>query len=460
MMATTVTWSNLGADALLPGPHLVAIKLGPSVAMSDIAGIASGLYVPDYVSHDSVGAVPYLRVDNVREFVPNMSSGDVVFVNADTVPSYDRVSVRAGDVILPRTATLGRALVVPDWMDGAVMSQHITRLRLHAAAVIDSPLLLAAYLNSAVGQEAVLARASGTTRLELTHASLSEVPIPMSLASCEVDASLLERIGCLMKSMQTSVHAAQAACDALLLSAGIDVPSIRQGFRIFSCELMPDRFVSSALPRFHEPEMEIAMAELTRTFEVARLGDIATVRRGKGTSSKEYAKSGLPYLRTSSLINGGIDLFPDHFGTESTFRRHGQYVGAGDILLSIEGRVGLVALLAEDERVLIKNHIEFVRLDDSTTTPPEFVAAWLGAGFAQAQIHQATVIQTTIPGMASASRDLLIPLAPKDPSLRESFIAKRDEIVSWMRRSVEGRSQLRVLLESLMASVEHAIKIR
>lgn len=460
MMATSVAWDVVERGGLLPGPHLVEAKLGPSVPMADVATIASGLYVRNYVFSEDPGAVPYLRVNNVREFIPNMSSGDVVYVNADMVSSYDRVSVRAGDVVLPRTATLGRAFVVPSWLDGAVMSQHATRLRIRKGAGYCSPLVLAAYLNSSIGQEAVLARASGTTRLELTHASLGEVPVPKNLASVAAGPSDLRRVGELVDEMRQSVQDAHRACDSLVTSMGVELPSLREGFRTFSCPIDPSRFVSSALPRFHEPEMSRATAELSRAFRVARLGDLATIKRGKGTSSREYVRDGLPYLRTSSLINGGIDLFPDHFGTLATYHQHGQHLGGGDILLSIEGKVGLVALLGEDERVLIKNHIEFIRPNTNAALPPGFLAAWLGSTFVQAQIKQATVIQTTIPGMASASRGILVPVSPQDDARRGFYAAEVDRIDSLMKRSVDARSELRDLLNRLKHAVDHALARR
>ena len=104
MRSATVAWRAIGANALLPGPHLVAARLGPSIPMSEVAHVASGLYVREYIDGRAPGAAPYLRVDNVRAFVPNLSDGDVVFVNADLVSSYERVSVQAGDVVIPRTS--------------------------------------------------------------------------------------------------------------------------------------------------------------------------------------------------------------------------------------------------------------------------------------------------------------------------------------------------------------------
>lgn len=445
-------WNEVGWRALLPRQHVIAEVLGETTPLGEIAEIASGLYVRRYISPDTPGAVPYLRVDNVREFVPNMTDGDVVYVNADLVPSYERVSVKAGDVVIPRTATLGRAFVVPELFEGAVMSQHATRLRLRSRDHVVSPLVLAAYLNTQVGQEAVLARASGSTRLELTHANLAEVPVPKKLSRVKLEQDAEQRSETLLRQSMESVASARLLCERL---CGEAIPKPNSGFRTFMADLAKCGFVKSGLPRFHEPEVTEAIDRLGRSFELRPLGKLAEVRRGAGTTSREYRSKGIPYLRTSSLVNNGIDLFPAHFGDESTYRKHGQNVGTGDILLTIEGKIGLVALLGKDERVLIKNHIEVVRPMATCPLPPEFIAAWLGSSVAAAQIRRATIIQATIPGIASASRDLVIPVRSVDGK-SDTFDRVVEEIEFEMTKSTQARAALKSLYSRLLENVRAA----
>lgn len=444
-----VPWAEVEGDAILARRYADGSKRGACWALGEVADIASGLYVSEYVPEDTGGAKPYLRVDNVRAFLPNLTGPDLVHVRADLVPGYARVSVRVSDVVIARTATLGRAFVVDASLDGAVMSQHVTRLRVRDdLSPPIGPHVLAAYLNTPEGKEAVLSRASGSTRLELTHHDLATVEIPKALASVAVDGTLAARLATLFKDMRTRVSSARTLCGTLVGEA----PAQERGFRASMTAFDEAAFEESMLPRFHAPAWAEVAKRLSARFRLLRLGDIAAVQRGAGTSSKEYRDSGIPYLRTSSLVNEGVDLFPDHYGDEATYDEHGQGVAAGDILLTIEGKIGFVALLGGEERALIKNHVEVIRPFPSAP-PPGFITAWLGAWPAQLQLARFTVVQTTIPGIASASREILLPVEGKTAADRKLLQDVMTAAADGLKDAVAARVELRRELDALRARV-------
>ena len=451
MLAATIAWGEQVEAQILPRAHLLRQSLGRTIALGEICDISSGLYVKTYVGAESEGAVPYIRVDTVRAFVPNLSTGDLAYVDARHIPSLDRVTVSCGDVVLPRTATLGRALVVPKALDGAVMSQHVTRLRLNRGCGYSAH-ALCAFLNSPTGQAVVRAQASGTTRLELNHDALSNVGVPVVVRDVEVDPELEERFSHLVERPMRAMEEAWRRCDALvgLEQAKSDVPPQRQLFRV-SWDEGP--FVSSLVPRFHQSRAAGEEARLGDRFKLAALADIADIRRGAGTTSREYEADGLPYLRTSSLVNHGIEVVTEHYGSEATYERHGQGVGAGDVLLTIEGKVGLVALLAPEERVLIKNHIEFIRPKADCPVPAAFISAWLGGGFIQEMLRGLTVVQTTIPGIASASRTLPVPVGRHRAEEQRAF----DDEIRAVSDLVEEASLLRVQLRRFLRGATEAM---
>jgi hypothetical protein len=124
-----VEWSRVAGTHLLPKRYVDQVDVEDAVQIDGVCDVASGVYSDSYSPATTRGAVPYLRVNNVREFVPNVTPCDLEYV----IPRSDwgnRVCVAHGDVIIARTGTLGRAFVVPRSLDGAVMSQHVTRLRL------------------------------------------------------------------------------------------------------------------------------------------------------------------------------------------------------------------------------------------------------------------------------------------------------------------------------------------
>jgi restriction endonuclease S subunit len=444
MRVALVEWTRIVGTHFLPKRYIDPITIMPAVQLGDICDIASGVYADAYAPKTSCGGLPYLRVNNVREFVPNLTPCDVEHV----IPKDDwgaRVCVAVGDVLIARTGTLGRAFVAPRRLDGAVMSQHVTRLRLREYSTVRAQ-LLAAYLNSPQGKAQVMAVASGSTRLELTHDDINRIRIPRNALSGALATEVADGVARDFEDAIGGALAAFEACNALTPPAGA-------AEQFFSAPYDDAAFIGSLAPRFHRPSRANLEAALASEFECVPLGRIALVKRGAGSLAAEYESGGIPYIRTSSIVNYGIELFPEHYGTEETYRAHRQNVGPGDILLTMEGKIGALALLGEQERCLIKNHVEFIRLHRASPVPAEFVYAFLSSHIGQTQIERRTVVQTTIPGLGSESRSLLVPIAGRTAKSKAQLRSAVAAATKAVQRSQCARSRLRSRLHALVRAV-------
>ena len=388
----------------------------PFVRLGDAVEIASGQYVAGYAPDGDPTAVPYLRVDNVRGHVLNLTPDDLARVmdgDADNVP--DRCRVLPGDVVIARTGTLGKAVLATEDTAGFVLSQHVSRLTTQEDGPVSAP-YLALYLNAPLGRERLIGAGSGSTRLELTHASLSgvSVPVPPSPVQDELGKRLLGALDDYYEASRR-LDALRVQVDQLLLGEqGAPAASGADGApRSFS---VPEATLGDLwTPSNHRPALLGPVQEIEEAFECSTVGDLADVVRGKGTRSADYASSGVPFVRTSSLINGGVDPLPDHYANQETLRRYDQEVRDGDILFSIEGRIGMVAMLVRDHPVVYKNHIERVRL--SSVPDPwdrSTLAGWLflvlSSTLGALQVEANTVVQSTISGLASRLRSFVVPL--------------------------------------------------
>ena len=410
--------------------------------------VASGVYAKEYTAAEALGAVPYLRVNNVREYIPNLTARDLKHV----VPHESwgsRVCISAGDVVISRTGTLGRAFLATHEIDGAVMSQHVTRLRMHDSGN-DKALLIAAYLNSEEGKAQILSVASGSTRLELTHENILETRIPRRILEIKGVALRLGDIQAMLRTSLAGYVNASQGCSKL-------VPPASNPESFFSARFDGPSFKRTLAPRFHEPNRAAIEEALQDRYECLPLGEIALVKRGAGSRAVEYEGRGVPYIRTSSVVNYGIELFPEHYGAESTYHAHSQGVGPGDILLTMEGKIGLVALLGQDERCIIKNHIEFIRLHKSSPVPPEFVYALLSSYIGQTQIARRVVVQATIPGLGAASRSILIPVAGRSKAAERKFQQVMKQAVPLVRSAAMARAKLRSGFHWLRDATEGAL---
>lgn len=423
-------------DAFLAKIGVLTADHRRTAPLAELFDIASGAYVSRYVSRDEGGAVPYLRVDNVRSYVPNLTEPDVVYIAAPTGAEGRRIAVSAGDVVIARTGTLGKAFVCDEALAGAALSQHLTKLTPKRCSAVSAD-ALAAYFNSPMGSAVVEALAMGSTRLELTHSALGSLPVPLDIAQDRELIVAAAGIPELFAEMRIEAATAIRLVNELLGQA-----SDRSGFSAFSEFLDQAALGRSLVPRFWRPEALAIEERLTKRFECRSLGAIADVSRGAGTHSSEYERDGIPYVRTSSLINYGVDILPDHYGSEALYQTQKQLVREGDILLSMEGKVGMIALLAPGERCLVKNHIEIVRPKQDTPWISAYLFAVLSSEVGQAQLRRRTVIQATIPGLGSASRELIVPLAAREVDDRERFAVVIRDVTAHMERSLEARRLL------------------
>ena len=117
-------------------------------------------------------------------------------------------------------------------------------------------------------------------------------------------------------------------------------------------------FTNSLAPRFHRQSLARLEAALTEGYECVPLGQLAQIKRG--ARGRRIPAGWDPYIRTSSIINYGTGAISRTLWDCKTYQSHRQKVGPGDILLTIEGKIGAVALLGNHERCLIKNHVEFI----------------------------------------------------------------------------------------------------
>ncbi len=387
---------------------LSALGTEKAIALGELCRIESGQYIDGYVAGgrrtDSV--CPYLRVDNVRPFVANMNPVDLAFVRRDHPAVLSRSLVCPGDVVIARTGTLGKATLAVGEIVGCVMSQHLTRLTIRDEFREEtSPEFLCAFLNSVPGRMQLLAGGLGSTRLELTHERLSAVRVPLVAQRIQQEVTALVRAGAesLARSGEEVRHAV-ALYTAAFQGLGNTGAADRQVW--LKAALVGQRWT----PQFHCLGSDQVRQQLPDGYDLVPLSSIAETTRGKGTRSADYTTAGIPFVRTTSLINGSIDPFPDHYASPETYARYKQQTQEGDILLSIEGKIGQVAYLTEQDRCVFKNHIELVRVRDRSLAPEVFLA--LASEMGQSQMRRLTVVQATLPGLASRSRQNTHPLAP------------------------------------------------
>lgn len=368
--------------------------------LGELCDIASGTYVREYVQEE-IGT-KYIRVDSLREFIVNLNSEDLVYVINNKKNLSNRVIAKEGDLLLSRTGTLGKTALVFGPTVGSVLSQHVTRLTPKDNEI--DPYFLAAYLNSEFGKMQISSKAFGSTRPELTHDALVTIEVPCIKTKDQRRIGEEVKVG--IKNYYSFCTMINEAIHEYERAIGF-IPTTSNHSRIFDVKNLGEHWI----PRYHIPEYELATKQVKNEFNCEKLGKIAQIERGKGTRVSEYSTSGVPFIRTSSLINYSIDPFPDHYANYETYNEFSQNIQNGDILLSIEGKIGNLALLTKQDLCVFKNHIVRLRTKDSTYALPLFL--YLSSRAGQIEIKKNIVVQSTIPGLSNRVQDIIVPISPK-----------------------------------------------
>jgi type I restriction enzyme, S subunit len=121
---------------------------------------------------DIEGGVPYIRTSDMR----GSSLPETGYLRTSTKidKSYARSKVEENDLVVAIRATLGKGLLVPDFLAGANLTQGTARV---APGEMLLPRFLFAAFNSAYCQEQIRLAAKGTTYLEITLEALRRICI-------------------------------------------------------------------------------------------------------------------------------------------------------------------------------------------------------------------------------------------------------------------------------------------
>ncbi|MDR0676150.1 MAG: N-6 DNA methylase [Elusimicrobiota bacterium] len=162
------------------------------------------------------------------------------------------------------------------------------------------------------------------------------------------------------------------------------------------------------IPKHFSPYYKQAIEKVKSNYAIVKLGDIATFRKGDEVGSANYidfidrVESDIPFIRTSDLVNSSVNQTPDNFIDKETYLKLNQNLKQKDILYTKDGKIGVVGMITENDKVVISSGILIIRLKKDMQKKygitPEYLFAILSnkyTGYFQAL--RSTIIAATIP---------------------------------------------------------------
>lgn len=201
-----------------------------------------------------------------------------------------------------------------------------------------------------------------------------------------------------------------------------------------------------------ESQKETVIGPIPKNWKVSKFGDHYEIVQGmsiKGNLSSD--ESGVPFLRTSNIRWGKIDL--SSVSKMNIDKSTAKNLQKGDLLVCEGGEIGRAAIWSDEiSSCTYQNHVHRLRPNDNNIIDSRFVMRWLEEGFCHRQVYEGVGNKTTIPNL---SRSRLAEMSFPLPSREEQ--SKIADIIDLIDTKLEGHQCKRDILSQMTKTILHKI---
>lgn len=311
--------------------------------------------------------VPLIRSMNIH--FSGFTDKGLAYLDEKQAMKLDSVTVLAGDVLLNITgASIGRVTVAPANMRGARVNQHVAIIRL-ANGVENT--FVSRYLSSPQMQKIIAQENYGATRQALTKSMIGQfrIPVPPRGEQKRIVAKLddltansrrarenLDHIPRLVEKYKQAVLAAAFRGDLTrewrLTHRSTETPAERlQSLCSERARISANTLKRDILPRGVGGRIPVKLDLLPESWAVTTLERVTSPKRLIQYGILKpgpHVEGGVPYVKVMNIKAGRVDLKKIRCTTSEIahqYRRAG--IVTGDILLTIRGTVGRLAIVPE-----------------------------------------------------------------------------------------------------------------
>lgn len=190
--------------------------------VTDRKGMATGPFGTMLKKHDHKHeGVPMLGIENIGE--GKFIYGNKIFVTADKAQELKSFVLKAGDIIISRSGTVGEICSVPSRMEGSLLSTNLMRVSLNQEVVL-SEYFIYLFQSKGVVLDQVKELCKGSTRIFLNQTILKQIrfPIPSIKKQEQIIAEIESRMSIcdsIEKTVDTALQQAEAMRQSILKKA-------------------------------------------------------------------------------------------------------------------------------------------------------------------------------------------------------------------------------------------------
>jgi len=391
--------------------------------------------------------VHFYRANDVKRY--NLDYFNHKYISKEQSKTLKRSILKFGDIIFTIKGKVGDVAVFPENQEESNINQDNALIRLKEGY---DPYYFCGIFNSKFGLNQVKAFATETINPFLGLGNLKKLRLP--ILEKQKQESISNKVKQTIDIELKALLILKKTQTIFYQKLGIDFSKIQKE-KYYSVNLSDFAKDDLWTPAFSYPLYVNTLKEIQKKWQTVPLGEIATVKKGDEVGSDNYNKyldkkdSDVPFIRTSDLVNYEVDQFPDFYVPEEIYKELNQDIKAGDVLFTNDGKIGLVAMLTSQDKVIIQSHIKRLRLKPETkkyNLTPEYLFLVLSIKeVARYQTERYTVIQSTIPTISSHVFDIQIPILDKNSI---------DEITKLVKEAFELKDEKKKLIKEVREEID------
>lgn len=421
--------------------------------LSDFSTLKSGSTPEHYDEKRHSDDFYFIKSADVKRY--NLNFSTISFVSKEIHYKRRNFKVVPNDVLLSNTGKyLGFACLIPNTIAEATTNQNVVRIRFKKNAETPfTPSFLMSFLNSLFGQIEIESLLTLTGQKYLNMEKIRDFKIPT--ISKTIINKISNKTNIIIGNEIKSLSILQQAQNLFYQKLNIDFSKIQKE-KYYSVNLSDFKEDDLWNPAFSYPLYVNTLKAIQEKWQTVPLGEIATVKKGDEVGSDNYngyldkKDTDIPFIRTSDLVNYEADQFPDFYIPEEIYRELNQDIKAGDVLFSNDGKIGLVAMLTQQDKIIIQSHIRRLRLKaeakNYNLTPEYLFLALTIKEIGKYQAQKYTVIQSTIPTISNHLLDFEIPILDKNSI---------DEITKLVKEAFELKDEKKKLIKEVNEEINH-----
>lgn len=392
--------------------------------------------------------IRFVKNSAVKDFTINLYDG--FFITAEKHKQQKRSALKPLDILFTTVGHLGATAIVPEGFGEANINQNVVKVEIDKSFI--DPYYLTAYLNGNTTKKQIAALFTGNIHSIITYPKIKNIRV--IIPKEEFQKQVADKYQKAIELDQKCHSIIEKTQDIFYQKIDIDFSKIQKE-KTFSVNLSGFAEDDLWTPAFSYPLYVNTLKAIQKKWQTVPLGEIATAKKGDEVGSANYNKyldkkdSDIPFIRTSDIVNYEVDQFPDYYVPKEIYHELNQDIKAGDILFNNDGKIGLVAILTPQNKVIIQSHIKRLRLKAEAkkyNLTPEYL--FLVLTIKEVVIYQAeryTVIQSTIPTISNHILDIQIPILDKKSI---------DEITRLVKEAFELKDEKKKLIKEVREEID------